>query len=167
MSDLLKKTADLAGAYLARNEIASRDIPRLLNEIHTALQHISATDQPMEVVAAIPETSLQCAENDQQPVGPQDRPETVAAEAFPAVPAISLDDAVTDEAVYCLVCGKACRTLKGHLDRIHKLDVEAYRLKFGLERGFPMVAPAYSEKRRELALASGLGDRTRRLSKEA
>ena len=60
--------------------------------------------------------------------------------------------------------GKPYRLLKRHL-RTLGLTPEEYRAKWGLPADYPMTAPAYAEKRRQFAQASGLGTTTRGLSR--
>jgi predicted transcriptional regulator len=49
--------------------------------------------------------------------------------------------------------------LKRHLASSYNLTPEQYRAKWGLEPGYPMVAPNYAEKRSMLAKQIGLGTR--------
>ncbi|MBF0612250.1 MAG: MucR family transcriptional regulator [Magnetococcales bacterium] len=174
MSDLLKKTVELAGAYVARNTIPRGDVTRLIANIHATLQTIAryntlsdseaAPSQPAPSPAAPPaDTVINPTRKRGRPpankavVAEVSSEESVQPPASPPEPAVSLEDSITEEYIYCMICGQACKALKGHLDRGHNLDPEAYRRKFGLERDYPMVATSYSEKRRTLALNSGLG----------
>lgn len=56
--------------------------------------------------------------------------------------------------------GKPYRLLKRHLGTLG-LTPEQYRTKWGLPADYPMTAPAYAEKRSQVAKASGLGTKTR------
>ena len=47
--------------------------------------------------------------------------------------------------------------LKRHLATRYNLTPEQYRQRWNLPADYPMVAPAYAEKRRELAKKIGLG----------
>jgi predicted transcriptional regulator len=47
--------------------------------------------------------------------------------------------------------------LKRHLMTAYGMTPEQYRAKWGLPYDYPMVAPSYAAKRRELAKAIGLG----------
>lgn len=51
---------------------------------------------------------------------------------------------------------KRYKSLKRHLAK-HGLTIEQYRVKWGLPDTYPMIHPAYSVKRSELAKAFGLG----------
>ena len=72
-------------------------------------------------------------------------------------PAVSVRSSVKPEAIVCLVCGAANKMLKRHLKTAHGLTPAEYRAEFGLKSDYPMVAANYSEKRRSLAHAIGLG----------
>jgi predicted transcriptional regulator len=58
--------------------------------------------------------------------------------------------------IISLIDGKPYTTLKRHLGA-HGLTPAQYRERYGLKSDYPMVAPAYAEKRRELAKKIGLG----------
>jgi len=47
--------------------------------------------------------------------------------------------------------------LKRHLTTEHGLTIDEYRARFNLPADYPMVAPDYAQKRRELAKEIGLG----------
>lgn len=72
-------------------------------------------------------------------------------------PAVSVKKSVTNTAVTCLECGKGQKMLKRHLATAHGLTPEEYRAKWNLPGDYPMVAPDYAEKRRDLAKKIGLG----------
>jgi predicted transcriptional regulator len=57
----------------------------------------------------------------------------------------------------CLICGKKQKLLKRHLAAEHELTPNQYRDTFGLKPDYPMAAPSYAQRRRELALKIGLG----------
>ena len=71
-------------------------------------------------------------------------------------PAVSVKRSVTPEYLISLEDGKQYKSLKRHLGKLG-LTPEAYREKWGLPRDYPMVAPAYAQKRSELAKSMGLG----------
>ena len=55
------------------------------------------------------------------------------------------------------MCGKRVATLKRHLRVVHGLTPAEYREAFGLRRDYPLVAPAYGERRADIARQVGLG----------
>jgi predicted transcriptional regulator len=64
---------------------------------------------------------------------------------------------VRPDHLVCLICGKKQKLLKRHLAVEHELTPNQYREPFGLKPDYPMAAPNYAERRRELALEIGLG----------
>ena len=72
-------------------------------------------------------------------------------------PAVSVRSSVKREYVVCLEDGKKMKMLKRHLMTDHGLTPDEYRARWGLASDYPMVAPAYAEKRRDLAKKIGLG----------
>ena len=72
-------------------------------------------------------------------------------------PAVSVRSSVTKVALICLECGKKQKTLKRHLKTGHGLTPDEYRERYSLKSSYPMVAPAYSAERSEMAKKIGLG----------
>lgn len=58
--------------------------------------------------------------------------------------------------IISMIDGKPYRALRRHLTG-HGLTPEEYRARYGLKSDYPMVAPGYSELRREMAKKIGLG----------
>lgn len=81
-------------------------------------------------------------------------PATPELEQEPAVP---VRRSVKKDSITCLECGKAQKMLKRHLGAAHGMTPEEYRAKWNLRPDYPMVAPDYTEKRRDLANRIGLG----------
>jgi predicted transcriptional regulator len=79
-----------------------------------------------------------------------------AAEA-PPEPAVSIRSSVKPDHIVCLEDGKKLKMLKRHLMTHYNLTPDQYRARWGLAADYPMVAPNYAEKRRELAKKIGLG----------
>lgn len=81
--------------------------------------------------------------------------------AEPAVeerkPAVSIRASVKPDAVTCLECGEKMKMLKRHLGTEHVLTPAEYRTRWSLPGDYPMVAPDYAAKRKELAVRIGLG----------
>jgi len=72
-------------------------------------------------------------------------------------PAVSVRASVKPDHLVCLEDGKKMKMLKRHLSTDHGLSPADYRAKWNLPADYPMVAPAYAETRRELAVKIGLG----------
>lgn len=79
------------------------------------------------------------------------------ASATTKEPAVPIKKSVTNEYIVCLENGKKFKSLKRHLMAHHGLTPEEYRKRWGLPSDYPMVAPAYAERRSKLAKDIGLG----------
>lgn len=73
------------------------------------------------------------------------------------VPAVPIDESVTEDFIVCLEDGKHFKSLKRHLRTHYNLTPDEYREKWGLSRDYPMVAPNYAKTRSKLAKQMGLG----------
>ena len=73
------------------------------------------------------------------------------------VPAVSIKKSVTPDFIICLEDGKKLKTLKRHLATRYNLTPAEYRQRWGLDKDYPMVAPAYAAQRSEMAKQFGLG----------
>jgi len=75
----------------------------------------------------------------------------------PPEPAVSIRSSVKPDHIVCLEDGKKMKMLKRHLMTDHGMSPAEYRERWNLPADYPMVAPDYAEKRRELAKEIGLG----------
>lgn len=82
------------------------------------------------------------------------------------LPAVPIRKSVTPDYLVCLEDGKKLKTMKRYLFSRYGMTPDEYRKKWGLRPDYPMVAPRYSEQRRALAKALGLGRRGRRKRKK-
>jgi predicted transcriptional regulator len=74
-------------------------------------------------------------------------------------PAVPIRKSVTAEYIVCLEDGRKLKMLKRHLSATYGMTPDQYRARWNLPADYPMVAPAYAERRSEFAKASGLGRR--------
>lgn len=72
-------------------------------------------------------------------------------------PAVSIRSSVKPDTVTCLECGVKLKMLKRHLSTDHGLSPDDYRARWNLPASYPLVAPDYAAKRKELAVKIGLG----------
>ncbi|RVU04615.1 MucR family transcriptional regulator [Novosphingobium umbonatum] len=72
-------------------------------------------------------------------------------------PAVSVRSSVKPDAIACLECGAKMKMLKRHLSTDHGISPAEYRTRWNLVADYPMVAPDYAAKRKELAVKIGLG----------
>jgi predicted transcriptional regulator len=81
-------------------------------------------------------------------------PKVEEAERKPAVP---IRNSVRPDYIVCLEDGVKLKMLKRYLRTNYDMTPQDYRARWGLPTDYPMVAPNYAEKRRELAKKIGLG----------
>lgn len=80
-----------------------------------------------------------------------------SAEQVALEPVVPIKSSIKPDYIVCLEDGKKLKMLKRHLMTHYGMTPDEYRLKWGLPRDYPMVAPNYAEQRRKLAKAIGLG----------
>ena len=83
--------------------------------------------------------------------------QAVVVEEKAPEPAVSIRSSIKPDYITCLEDGKRLKMLKRHLMTHYNLTPDQYRARWGLSADYPMVAPNYAEKRRELAKKIGLG----------
>lgn len=72
-------------------------------------------------------------------------------------PAVTVRSSIRHDYIVCLEDGAKLKMLKRYLRTRYDLTPDEYRMKWGLPRDYPMVAPAYAAQRKELAVKIGLG----------
>ncbi len=72
-------------------------------------------------------------------------------------PAVAIRNSIKPDYIVCLEDGKKLKMLKRYLRTNFNMTPEEYRARWGLAADYPMVAPNYAEKRRDLAKKIGLG----------
>ncbi len=82
---------------------------------------------------------------------------SAAPEPEPQQPAVSVRSSVKPDYIVCLEDGKKLTMMRRYLMTNFGMTPDEYRAKWNLPKDYPMVAPNYSERRRELAKEIGLG----------
>lgn len=72
-------------------------------------------------------------------------------------PAVPVARSVQRDYIVCLEDGKKLKMLKRYLRTHYDMSPEEYRRKWALPGDYPMVAPAYAERRSDFAKSIGLG----------
>ncbi len=72
-------------------------------------------------------------------------------------PAVSVRASIKPDHIVCLEDGVKLKMLKRHLMTHYNMTPDQYRARWNLPADYPMVAPDYAERRRELAKKIGLG----------
>jgi predicted transcriptional regulator len=136
ISELTKLVAQVASSYLGA-------------------QRVNGPEEIAAVVRAVAE-SLKAVDGEVSSVG--------AASAEPAPPKLTkgqIAKLFKDDGIISLLDGKTYKTMKRHLST-HGLTPAEYIERFSLPTNFPMVSPAYSRARSEMAKNLGLGRKVTR-----
>ncbi|MGH8081444.1 MAG: MucR family transcriptional regulator [Lysobacter sp.] len=115
------------------------------------------TDQVLAFLKSMHETVSGLA--DALPTAPETSSEIAPTEEF--VPAVSVRKSLSSrDHIISMIDGKRYKTLRRHLST-HGLTPEQDRERYNLKPDYPMVAPSYSEARRDMAKKIGLGAKGR------
>ena len=82
-----------------------------------------------------------------------------AASETEVQPAISVRASLKQNYIACMACGRKQQMLRRHIAVAHGLSPDQYRRTYGLPGSYPMTAPDYAERRRQIAVDAGLGRR--------
>ncbi len=53
-TQFIELAADIVGSYVANNSVAARDLPALIEKVHTALREVATGSMPVEEVPLVP-----------------------------------------------------------------------------------------------------------------
>ncbi|MDP1027005.1 MucR family transcriptional regulator [Sphingomonas sp. KR1UV-12] len=138
--DLVMLAAELTAAWLANpnNRVNGDDVPAFLIKMYETVQQLSGTSQAIA-----------------EPVGGPEYTPAVSVRKSLASP----------DHIVSMIDGKTYKTLKRHLST-NGLTPDEYRERYGLKADYPMVAQAYGEARRAMAVKIGLGRKPRAATPE-
>ncbi len=80
-------------------------------------------------------------------------------ETFSEGPVVTRKKAFGKDKIFCMICGKGFKTLSRHLKTSHEMTASEYRKQFDIPRAQSLAAKSYSEKRRQMAIDRGLGEK--------
>jgi predicted transcriptional regulator len=130
-NNLVAMTIEVVASYVAHNNIRPEDVPDFITKTHAAITGIA-----------------------KEPEAPTEPAPPAEAEYTPAVTVRK--SLASPDHILSMIDGKPYKTLKRHLGT-HGLTPAEYRARYGLKADYPMVAPGYSEQRRDVAKRLGLG----------
>jgi len=131
-ANLLELTVELVAAFVSNNSVSRNDLPGLIHSTYGAL-------------AALGASATDQVEEEK--------------EEFP--PAVSVRRSLeSPNHIISMIDGKPYKSLRRHLGA-RDLTPAQYRARYNLPDDYPIVAPAYSEQRREIARNMALGRHAR------
>jgi len=136
---------ELTVAWLGNqnNRVNAEEVPAFLRTMHATITELAGGGAAEAAAAdqAGPETEFTPAVSVRKSLGSKDH-------------------------IISLIDGKPYKTLRRHLSS-HGLTPEEYRERYNLRPDYPMVAPNYSEARRQMAHKIGLGAKGRAAKSDA
>lgn len=129
MATILEMAADIVAAHASTTNMTKEELVSELNDVYNALNNLEKGETPPEIV--VEETG----------------------------PAVSRKKAFGKDKIYCMICGKGMKTLSRHLKTSHDMTASEYRKQFDIPRSQSLAAKNYSEKRRQMAIDRGLGEK--------
>jgi len=178
-TNLLDLTADIVIAHASVTEMSSDDLLKEIKMVYATLDAIAKGGKAVNMETSDKEQKKQ-AKKKKEPAEPvtaniaydpdsiEERVSQLKAKlrdaeekpAAPPAPAMTVEEAFKPDQVACMICGKTGMvTLKRHLASAHDLKPGQYRKQFNIPREQPLAAVEYVEKRRQIALDRGLGDK--------
>lgn len=129
MATILEMAAEIVAAHASTTNMTKEELVAELKDLYTVLNDLEQGE---------------CA--------------TAAADEEQG-PAVSRKKAFGKDKVFCMICGKGFKTLARHLKTSHEMTASEYRKQFDIPRSQSLAAKNYSEKRRQMAIDRGLGDK--------
>lgn len=157
-TDLLDLTADIVIAHASVTEMSPGDLLKEIKMVYATLDGLAKSGKVLTVETSDPEPqkSAKKTKGHEEPAAEKAKEKPAIAMA----PAMTIEEAFKPDQVACMICGKAgMKTLKRHLSSAHDLKPGQYRKQFNIAQGQPLAAREYVEKRRQIALDRGLGDK--------
>ena len=129
MATILEMAADIVASHASTTKMTKEELVAELNEVYSALNNLEKGD--VEYDSGADESG----------------------------PAVSRKKAFGKDSIYCMICGKGFKTLSRHLKTSHEMSASDYRKQFDIPRSQSLAAKSYSDKRRQMAIDRGLGEK--------
>lgn len=179
----------IINAAIAANIVPWQGIPDMIRDVHKAfaesydvletagrrIDGLMSSAAPPPVAGAEPETEIvePAVESEDSEVDAAAYKAGVDAAALQtAVPVVEVSalfpnpwDAVTHDALYCLIDGVAKKEMKRYVRAKHGLTWDQYRARFGLPENYPTVCKAASDRWSASAKRQGLGSTVTKVPK--
>ena len=129
MATILEMAADIVAAHASTTNMTKEELVSELSDVYNALNNL---DKDGAVVEGV--------EEEQGPV-------------------VTRKKAFGKDKIFCMICGKGMKTLSRHLKTSHDMTASEYRKQFDIPRSQSLASKSYSEKRRQMAIDRGLGEK--------
>lgn len=148
-----RMVADVVAAYLRRNDVPAHDLENVIAAIGRGLRRAveeaaDGVDDPADAAESgdavvVAPTGIEAGGRWKGLRSPDD-------------PYVDPANSVQFDHLICLEDGHRMKMLKRRLRSKYGMTADEYRAKWGLSNDYPMVAPSYSETRRQVALKGPL-----------
>ena len=129
MASILEMAADIVAAHASTTKMSKEELVAELADGYGALHNLEKIE------------------------------ETGAVSEQEQGPAVSRKKAFGRDKGSCMICGKGFKPLSRHLKTSHEMTASDYRKQFDIPRSRSRAAKSYSEKRRQMAIDRGLGEK--------
>ena len=129
MATILEMAADIVAAHASTTNMTKEELVAELNDVYNALNNLEKGEVDSDA-------------------GTQE-----------SGPAVSRKKAFGKDKIHCMICGKGFKTLSRHLKTSHEMTASEYRKQFDIPRSQSLAAKSYSDKRRQMAIDRGLGEK--------
>ncbi len=129
MATILEMAAEIVAAHASTTNMTKEELVAELSDVYNALNNLEKGEAAIES-------------------GSEEQ-----------VPTVSRKKAFGKDKIYCMICGKGMKTLSRHLKTSHDMTASEYRKQFDIPRSQSLAAKSYSEKRRQMAIDRGLGEK--------
>lgn len=129
MATILEMAADIVASHASTTKMTKEELVTELSEVYIALNNLEKGEVEQD------------------------------GGAEESGPAVSRKKAFGKDNIYCMICGKGFKTLSRHLKTSHEMSASEYRKQFDIPRSQSLAAKNYSDKRRQMAIDRGLGEK--------
>lgn len=174
---LIEMVSEIVLSQATQKLMTPEEIDALIRKTYKSMKSIQAIETqsagigveeleeklPAESLPAPPEPT---ATEEPAPVKRGRPPKQAPEEPQEELPAVSFDnpmDSIQQDKIVCMECGEEFKQISHtHLSNKHNITPKQYRKKHGLPAKQPLTAIAISEKRKERAAKTGLGEKLKR-----
>ena len=136
--DLTKMVTHIVASYVSNHDVDAEDLPNLIQLMAQSLTTLSRKES----------RGLNLYRPD-------------------SAPAVAVEDSLYSDYIIFLEDGRHMKTLKRHLKTAYNMTPDQYRIRWGLSKDYPMVAPNYAKQRSLIAKSTGLGTHSSKKPRKA
>lgn len=156
---LTEMTVDILTAQLSHRDMSADEIVDVLNNTFCALRALKDMETRRELQGSEAEAPVTPAESKTLPLSELVRSESEEEQTPKASTEMRPMDSIQQDRIICLECGQRFRQISHTHLSIHGLTPREYRKKYRLLAKQPLTARSLTEKRKQRAKETGLGEK--------